>query len=329
MERRSILAAALLAAVLTAGCGGGGASPAATTTAASGAAPAAPTSAFPTVRRGQSIERVLAGVQAGGPELAPSVSVLTPGENRVGFGLFGADGKMAREDVVALYAARRDGSRVAGPFPARRESLAVGAPFRSQQTASDSTPYVYVSAVRLPATGTFGLIAVTGSGGALRASSPVPVKVGPPGSGPPSPGEMAPVIHTLTPERVGGDLSKLTTRLPPLRSLVDTDFASVVGRKPVVIAFATPQLCQSRVCGPVVDVLAELQARYGKQVAFIQQEVYVDNDPAKGLRPQMLSYRLRTEPWTFVIDARGRIAARFEGAASLEEVGAAVRGVLP
>ncbi len=329
MERRSIFAVALLVVALTGGCGGGGKAPAGTTSAASGAASAAPVSAFPAVRRGQSIERVLAGVQAGGPELAPSVSVVVPGVNRVGFGLFGADGKMAREDAVALYAARRDGSRVAGPFPARRESLAVGAPFRSQQTASDATPYVYVSSVRFPTTGTFGLIAVTRSGGALRASSPVPVKVGPPGSGPPAPGDMAPVIHTLTPEQVGGDLAKLTTRLPPLRSLVDTDFASVAGRKPVVIAFATPQLCQSRVCGPVVDVLAELQARYGKQVAFIQQEVYVDNDPAKGLRPQLLSYRLRTEPWTFVIDARGRITARFEGAASLEEVGAAVRGVLP
>lgn len=329
MERRSIVAAALLLALLAGGCGTAGDSPVATATTVAGAAPAAPASDFPPVRRGQSIERVLADVQPGGPELAPSVSVLEPGENRVGFGLFASDGKMAREDVVALYAARRDGSRVAGPFPARRESLAVGAPFRSQQTASDATPYVYVSSVRLPASGTFGLIAVTRSGDTLRASSPVPVKVGGPGSGPPAPGEMAPVIHTLTPESVGGDLAKLTTRLPPLRSLVDTDFASVVGRRPVVIAFATPQLCQSRVCGPVVDVLAELQARYGKQVAFIQQEVYVDNDPAKGLRPQLRSYRLETEPWTFVIDARGRITARFEGAASLDEVGAAVRGVLP
>ena len=31
-------------------------------------------------------------------------------------------------------------------------------------------------------------------------------------------------------------------------------FADVVGRKPVALLFATPQLCQSRVCGPVVDV---------------------------------------------------------------------------
>lgn len=326
MEPRAIGIAAVLAATLIAGCGGSGG---ATATPAQQAPATAPVSAFPPVHAGQTIERVLAGVATGGPELAPSVSVLAPGENRIGFGLFGTNGRMVREDEVALYLARRDGTRVRGPFPARRESLAIGAAFRSQQTASDATPYVYVSTVGFPATGTFGLVAVVRSAGALRASSPVPVTVGPLSAGPPRPGQPAPVIHTLTPAQVGGDLTKLTTRRPPLRSLVDTDFATVVGRKPVVIAFATPELCQSRVCGPVVDVLAELQARYGQQVAFIQQEVYVDNDPQKGLRPQLVRYRLRTEPWTFVIDARGSIAARFEGAASRAEVEAAVRGVLP
>ena len=34
---------------------------------------------------------------------------------------------------------------------------------------------------------------------------------------------------------------------------VQDDFADVLGTKPVVIVFATPALCQSRVCGPVVD----------------------------------------------------------------------------
>lgn len=337
MERRSsgsggvLLGVLAAVAVAVAGCGGGaeaGGTTAATAATPSGTAPAAPVSAFPPVRKGQTIERVLAGVDGGGPEFAPSVSVLAPGDNRVGFGLFGADGTMVREDAVALYVARRDGTQVAGPFPARRESLAVGAAFRSEQTATDATPYVYVSTVRFPATGEFGLVAVLRTGGRLQAGEPVPVKVGPPAAGPPRPGQMAPVIHTQTPEQVGGDLSKLTTRRPPLRSLVDTDFATVAGRKPIVIAFATPQLCQSRVCGPVVDVLAELQARYGERVAFIQQEVYVGNDPQKGLRPQLVRFRLRTEPWTFVIDARGRIAARFEGALSLEELDAAVRGVL-
>ena len=57
----------------------------------------------------------------------------------------------------------------------------------------------------------------------------------------------------LTAEDVGGDLSKIDTRQPP-SSMHDDDFKDVVGKKPVVLIFATSALCQSRVCGPVVDV---------------------------------------------------------------------------
>ena len=52
----------------------------------------------------------------------------------------------------------------------------------------------------------------------------------------------------------------------------------------MALLFATPQLCQSRVCGPVVDIALQTAAKYGDRVEFIHQEVYVDNDPAKGLR---------------------------------------------
>ena len=39
----------------------------------------------------------------------------------------------------------------------------------------------------------------------------------------------------------------------------DVDFADVVGKKPTVLLFATPALCQSRVCGPVVDVAEQVK----------------------------------------------------------------------
>lgn len=293
-------------------------------------APAAPASAFPAVTSGDSgIEQVLSGASTGGPEFAPSVSVLQPGENRVGFGLFNKSGVMARESTVALYVAKADGTDAKGPYPARRESLKVPAAFQSEQTATEETPYVYVTSVPFLRPGKYGVVAVVKRGAALLASTPAPITVGAPGSGPPAVGDLAPRITTLTPKDVGGDLSKLTTRKPPLRSLVSTNVADVLGRKPVVLGFATPQLCQTRICGPVVDIMAELQSRSGSRAEFVQQEVYVDNDPSKGLRPQLLRYRLKTEPWTYVIDRSGRIAARFEGAFSSAELDAAVRGVAP
>jgi hypothetical protein len=62
-------------------------------------------------------------------------------------------------------------------------------------------------------------------------------------------------------------------------------------------------------------------------VSFIHQEIYADNDVSKGLRPQLAPYHLRTEPWTFVIDRRGIVSTRLEGAFSPGELERAVAKV--
>ncbi|MGE0066042.1 MAG: hypothetical protein AB7T48_01705 [Solirubrobacterales bacterium] len=103
-----------------------------------------------------------------------------------------------------------------------------------------------------------------------------------------------------------------------------TDFADVLGKEPILITFATPQLCLSRVCGPTVDIVEEVKAEFGDRAAFIHMEVYNENDANKGLRPQLRAYSLPTEPWAFIIDREGKIAARFEGAFGAEELSRAI-----
>ena len=63
------------------------------------------------------------------------------------------------------------------------------------------------------------------------------------------------------------------------------NFADVVGKKPVALLFSTPQLCESRVCGPVTDVALQMRAKYGDEMAFIHQEVFVDNKHREGPAP--------------------------------------------
>ena len=145
--------------------------------------------------------------------------------------------------------------------------------------------------------------------------------------GPPQVGERAIKVHTETGADVGGDLTKLSTRIPPPPEMLDTDFADVVGKQPVVLLFATPALCASRTCGPVVDIAEQVRAQNGKGVTFIQQEIYQDNDPGKPYRQQVLAWRLPTEPWAFVVDRHGKIAARFEGVFSVGELARAVERV--
>jgi hypothetical protein len=171
------------------------------------------------------------------------------------------------------------------------------------------------------------MVAVAVLGGRLVRTNPYGVEVGARGSGPPQVGERAIRIHTPTVASASGDISAIDTRQPPAPQLHRVDFADVLGRRPVVLVFATPLLCQSRVCGPVVDVAAQVQHRFGSRVAFIHQEIYRDNDVAKGFRPQVAAWRLPTEPWTFVIDRRGVVRERFEGALSARELERAVATV--
>ena len=126
-------------------------------------------------------------------------------------------------------------------------------------------------------------------------------------------------MHTPTVADVHGDVRRIDTRSPP-DSMHDVDLADVLGKKPVILLFATPQLCQSRVCGPVVDVAEQVKAEHPGAAAFIHMEIYNDNRVDHGFRPQVLRWRLPTEPWVFAIDRHGRVAARIEGAFSAREL---------
>ena len=141
----------------------------------------------------------------------------------------------------------------------------------------------------------------------------------------PNVGEPAPEMHTPTLAEVGGDVESIDTRQPP-SSMHGDDLADVLGEKPVVLLFATPALCLSRVCGPVVDVAEQVKAEYGDDVAFIHQEIWIDNEPGgpQNLRPQVKEYGLFTEPWLFVIDENGEVATRIEGAFSVDELESAL-----
>ena len=128
----------------------------------------------------------------------------------------------------------------------------------------------------------------------------------------PARGQRAPVPTTNTLANSSGDIKAIDTRVPP-DDMHGKDLKQVAGRKPVALLFATPQLCQTRVCGPVVDIAAQMKAKYGDRMEFIHQEVYKDNNAKKGLRPPLKAYKLTTEPWLFTIDRRGRVAARLQG----------------
>ncbi len=319
---RLLPALVLAAALVAAGCGGS----------SDDSAPPAPQpeptarpAGFPSAR-GKSVADLQAEVGQEGPILAPSVSLLAKGRNRFGFALFDTARKQITGAQVALYTAWRDGSGLRGPYVARAEPLKVDAPFRSQTTASDpdAAKGVYVADVPFARTGKQVVTALARLDGRLLTTNAYGVVVSAGRAGPPAVGDRAIRVHTPTLASVGGDAAKIDTRRPPAKDLLEHDLADVLGKRPVVITFATPLLCQSRVCGPVVDVVEQVKARAPKEVAFIHQEIYRDNRVDRGTTAQVSAWRLPSEPWTFVIDRGGRVTTRFEGAFSPGELQRAV-----
>jgi hypothetical protein len=285
--------------------------------------PTAQTADFPNAS-GRTAGELEAGAEEG-PILAPSVSVLDPGRNRFAFALYDTARKHITGAQVALYTARRDGKGALGPYPARLESLAVKPQFASRTTSGDPDVAKSVYVVDLPFRdrGQRAVWALVRLDGRMLRTNTHSIVIGS-REAVPRVGERAIRVSTLTAADVGNDLERITTREPPARELLQVDFADVLGRRPVVITFATPQLCQTRVCGPVVDIVEQVRSTAPKDVAFIQQEIYVDNEVSKGVRPQVRRWHLPTEPWTFVIDRAGLVRARFEGAFSVGELQRAV-----
>lgn len=291
--------------------------------------PATSTSVFPAAN-GRSLETIVAEV---GPTdelvVSPAAQVFSVGENRFGFGVFTLDREPIEDAEIAIYAAPGPDGTARGPFPARVESLATDPAFAAENTTSDpdAAPVIYVSELELPRRGEWRLVALVRDGDSLAATR-LPSIEAERSPGVPQPGEKAPAINTPTTDDVGGDLSKIDTRVPH-DTMHEVDFADVVGREPTVLLFATPSLCQSRVCGPVVDVAEQVKGEYDDEpVSFIHMEVYRDNTVDKGVRPQLKAFRLPTEPWLFVIDRKGRISTAIEGGFSVRELRQAVEDVL-
>jgi hypothetical protein len=337
-------------AIALAGCGGGSDS----STGSNGAEsrPAPPKSDFPSAK-GKTLGEVLESEGAKPSTLVVSPAAMTfyKGENRYPFGVFQRDRSQVSDAEVALYFAKAPGRKAGtspvapsatgaksgekaldqaaiGPFPASIETLKTQPAFEAQTTAEDpaAASAVYVTHVNFPSDGEWQIAALIRQDGKLTASLLPSAEVGA-FAGVPRVGQKPPPIHTPTPADVGGDLSKITTRIPP-DTQNKVDFADVVGKEPIVLLFATPQFCQSRVCGPVVDVAEQLKQLYGDRVAFIHMEIYNENDPSKHTRPQVRAFHLPSEPWLFAIGKSGRIEAEIEGAFGVEELTRVVKGLI-
>jgi hypothetical protein len=332
----SMKRALVLVVVLVAGCGGGSKAakdPVQSVPSENGVRAAVQAASGPAkgdfpAADGASLEAIANKLTAG-PTLALASSVFTVGDSRMAFGVIAKDG-VPIYGPTAIYVAPTPTAPAEGPFLAPADVLLTEKRYRSKQAATADDPFVavYGADVAFTKRGKYAVLSATKQAGGGFTGATGNVDVSTKRDDPiPAVGSKAPLVHTDTLASAKGDVTKIDTRSPP-SDMHAEDFAAVVGKKPVALLFSTPQLCQSRVCGPVTDIELQMKAKYGDKMTFIHQEVYVDNDAAKGLRPPLVQFHLRTEPWLFVVNRKGVITSRLEGSIGVKEFESAVQSGL-
>jgi hypothetical protein len=79
----------------------------------------------------------------------------------------------------------------------------------------------------------------------------------------------------------------------------------------IALQFATPALCQSRLCGPVLQNLVDVHQPFAARVTFIHAEIYTDLSGRTATSPVM-AYHLVHEPLLFLAGTDGVVKARID-----------------
>ena len=273
---------------------------------------------------GRSLKQLgaLAGSTA---QLGAANGTFTPGLERLAFALTDSSQRFIY-GPTAVYLATSPTAPAQGPFLAPADPMGVATQYRSRQnSAPGGLQAIYWTELPAPHARVYDVLAMTrtrtgliGSAGEIAVARSWPI---------PDVGQRPPAIATGTLASAHGNISQLTTRLPP-EDMHAVSFDQVLGKRPIALLFSTPQLCTSRICGPVTDVTVALQHEFSTRITFIHEEVYANNQPTQGLRPQLKAFHLATEPWLFTINRQGLVAARLEGAFGVNELRQALEAAL-
>ena len=110
----------------------------------------------------------------------------------------------------------------------------------------------------------------------------------------------------------------------PACPLHDKVIGDVLGKgRPLVVIFSTPAFCQTRFCGPVLEVLLAQAPQYEDRVDFVHIEIWQDFQLQKN-RPAVDEWKLPGEPYTFFMDKTGKVVGKLESVFSGEELTSAL-----
>jgi hypothetical protein len=266
--------------------------------------------------------------QKAGPDVAVTMgsSDFAVGKNRIVFLVVRGNGKLVDAPTASVRVAPAGGSprtvrAVLEPLGVEEHGHTHGEEPEGQVDVTE----VYVAHVEAPKAGRYWFV-VDPAGEAIQAVGTLDIREH----------TVTPAVGTAAPASDNPTLAdepakSITTAHPPDTELLRYSVAdSLRAHVPFVVVFSTPAYCQSRVCGPVTEVVQKVAKRYSASgIRFIHIEIYTDNDPNMGFNRWVREWDLPTEPWVFLVDGSGIIRGKFEGAVSLGELSKAVRDDLP
>lgn len=268
----------------------------------------------------------------GDPEFLPIVmsSLITYGHNRFLYNVLDASYRqLAAEEVpsrVDFYALERDPAT-----PVARS----GAVYLSSGLGRG----LYRTQVDFDCIGEWGAEVFVGQPDGTWASERLRFAVHPAGSTP-GIGEPVPLSDSLTASTPEEAALISTDEHPYLPAYDKTVAQTVTSGRPSLVFFATPAFCQTGFCGPTVELVKSVAQEHEDEVEFVNVEPYELHLTDNGLQPRLsedgqlqpvaaaLEWGIPVEPYLFLLDAEGRVFARFEGVVGGDELRAAVKDVL-
>lgn len=267
------------------------------------------------------------------PEVQPIIfnSALGVGPNRLTIGIFDAERALIAdaEGSVRLYRLDDDDNgTLVGEHALRRASIQSETEHEhgdgSTHLHEDPFATIYYANVDFDTPGQWGIEVAVAVGG--EAHAPLPAKPFVLDRTPePQIGDPLPASTNLTLRDVG-DISEVSSALEPIAALSELTVAEALATgKPVLVAISTPAFCQTRICGPVLEqVVYPLYEEFGDKVEFVHVEPFELAEARENgnlVAVALLGeWKLQTEPWIFLADRDGLVAAKYEGIAAIEEV---------
>lgn len=262
----------------------------------------------------------------GGPAAAPTATVEMSGPSALSIAVASNDFPIGQPRVPFVLFIGSQPINDAQAVSITAFDLSSGTPvpgWTGQATPyTDYDPPYWVVTPVLPSAGYWGLGAVVtlADGATTQGQFTIEALADPSG---PAVGEVPPAIENRT-LATEPDLAKLTSDIEPETGLYQmTVKDALASGRPSVINFGTPGFCTSRLCAPVISSVKRVYADHADDANFIHVEIYQSFNPLV-YGPEMEQWGLTSEPWTFVLDAEGKVAHRLGGPVSPRELSAAL-----